>query len=317
MLGVQNPLADSHPIQIADRPALLLERNQAWAMQRRQQELLSDHPPARETPPKYLWIGCSDADYSAHQVVGACPRELLVDSNPGNIVSPLGASGQAVLQQAIEGFGIKHIIVVGHYGCASVASALRPPCGCDAVGQWLGPVRDVASRHRQLLDKEPSPEAQQAILCELNVIEQAVNVCSSDIVNSAWQRQQPVTVHGWIYRPEDGQLHDLLRVDSPRSAQAVRSEALQRLVAARSAPAIGKSRTNKGKQAPPLVPPWGKSLTRREKEIFRHLGSGASNACIARQLNISRSTVACHLRNIYQKVGFTSRLEAVLTARDR
>lgn len=305
---------NGHPADKADRPTLLLERNQAWSLQKRQQDLLSDQSSARDTPPKYLWIGCSDADHSAHQVVGARAGELLVYSNAGNVVSPTDVSGQALLHQAIDGFGIRHIMVVGHQGCASVGSALQSQCGCGAVDQWLAPVRDIGSSHRPLLNKEPSPEGQRAILCELNVIEQAVNVCNSAIVASAWRRQHQVTVHGWIYHPEDGQLHELVRIDSRHSAQSARSAALQRLAAPRPASAVVKNKTNEGKQAPLFVPPWGDSLTRREKEVLRHLGSGASNASIARRMNISRNTVSSHLRNIYQKTGFTSRIQAVLTA---
>lgn len=206
----------------------LFANNRAWAarLAEGQPNFLSQL--AQQQDPRHLWIGCSDSRVPANQIVGLLPGELFVHRNVANVVVHTDLNCLSVLQYAVDALKVEHVMVVGHYGCGGVQAALRgTPLGL--VENWLRHVQAVADRHRHALDALPDEAARVDRLCELNVIEQAANVCRSTIVQAAWKRGQPLTVHGWLYALHDGLLRDLSF--SVRSAEEL-PEALERATVA-------------------------------------------------------------------------------------
>jgi carbonic anhydrase len=158
--------------------------------------------------PEYLWIGCSDSRVPANEIVNLLPGELFVHRNVANVVVHTDLNCLSVIQFAIDLLKVKHILVVGHYGCSGVHAALTDR-RIGLADNWLRHVKDVHQKHERYLgDSIPTPKRQDR-LCELNVIEQVVNVCETTIVQDAWARDQDLTVHGWAYRLETGLVNDL------------------------------------------------------------------------------------------------------------
>ncbi|MBU3560963.1 carbonate dehydratase [Polynucleobacter hallstattensis] len=158
--------------------------------------------------PEYLWIGCSDSRVPANDIVNLLPGELFVHRNVANVVVHTDLNCLSVIQFAIDLLKVKHILVVGHYGCSGVHAALTDK-RVGLADNWLRHVKDVHQKHERYLGEViPSPKRQDR-LCELNVIEQVVNVCETTIVQDAWAREQELTVHGWTYRLETGLVNDL------------------------------------------------------------------------------------------------------------
>ena len=158
--------------------------------------------------PEYLWIGCSDSRVPANEIVNLLPGELFVHRNVANVVVHTDLNCLSVIQFAIDLLKVKHILVVGHYGCSGVHTAMTDR-RVGLADNWLRHVKDVHQKHERYLgDAIPSPKRQDR-LCELNVIEQVVNVCETTIVQDAWSRGQDLTVHGWAYRLETGLVNDL------------------------------------------------------------------------------------------------------------
>ena len=163
---------------------------------------------AQQQSPKYLWIGCSDSRVPANEIVGLDPGEVFVHRNVANVVVPSDLNALSVIQFAVEHLRVEHIRVVGHYGCSGVHAALTDK-RVGLADNWLRHVKDVHQKHERYLGEViPSPKRQDR-LCELNVIEQVVNVCETTIVQDAWARGQDLTVHGWTYRLETGLVNDL------------------------------------------------------------------------------------------------------------
>lgn len=163
---------------------------------------------AQQQLPEYLWIGCSDSRVPANEIVGLLPGQVFVHRNLANVVVHTDLNCLSVMQYAVDMLKVKHIMVVGHYGCGGVKAALS----CQRIGladNWLRHVQDVKCKHASCLDLLPDEVSQNARLCELNVIEQVSNVCSTTIVGDAWSRGQELTIHGWIYGLEDGQIRNL------------------------------------------------------------------------------------------------------------
>ncbi|MDX2186060.1 MAG: carbonate dehydratase [Opitutaceae bacterium] len=186
----------------------LFEQNRAWADSIRQRDPEFFSKLSRQQSPKYLWIGCSDSRVPANEIVGLLPGELFVHRNIANVVVHTDLNCLSVIQFAVDVLKVEHIIVCGHYGCSGVRSSLR----CDRIGladNWLRHIQDVRDRHTCCLQALPSENAQANRLCELNVIEQALNVCQTSIVRDAWERGQKLSVHSWIYGIKDGHLQDL------------------------------------------------------------------------------------------------------------
>jgi carbonic anhydrase len=158
--------------------------------------------------PEYLWIGCSDSRVPANDIVGLDPGELFVHRNVANLAPPQDANYLSVLQFAVDVLRVKHVLVVGHYGCGGIAAAVDGQRR-GLVDHWLHPIREIWQEHRQELDALPTDRARYDRLCELNVIRQVKNVAGDVFVQEAWTRGQPLSVHGWVYSLSNGLVKDL------------------------------------------------------------------------------------------------------------
>jgi carbonic anhydrase len=163
---------------------------------------------AAQQAPEYMWIGCSDSRVPANELLGLLPGDVFVHRNVANVIVHSDLNCLSVLQFAIEVLGVKHIIVCGHYGCSGVHAALTGR-RIGLADNWLRHVQDVSLKHGRYLGEVMPAREKHDRLCELNVIEQVVNVCQTTIVQDAWDRGQSVTVHSWIYGVGDGLLTDL------------------------------------------------------------------------------------------------------------
>ncbi len=209
----------------------LFAQNRAWA------DAITLRDPeffvklSRQQNPEYLWIGCSDSRVPANEIIGLLPGEVFVHRNIANVVCHTDLNCLSVLQYAVDVLKVKHVMVVGHYGCGGVRAALR----CDRVGladNWLRHVQDVKSRHEACIHSLHGEDTRANRLCELNVIEQVSNVCQTTIVRDAWERGQTLTVHGWIYGLKDGLLRDLrMTAASASEAEAAYRAAVAELSA--------------------------------------------------------------------------------------
>jgi carbonic anhydrase len=165
--------------------------------------------------PQYLWIGCSDSRVPANEIVGLDPGELFVHRNVANLAPPQDANYLSVLQFAVDVLKVKHIMVVGHYGCGGVRAAVDGKRR-GLVDHWLHPIREVYNEHRHVLDAMPDAAARLDRLCELNVARQVKNVAADVFVQDAWARGQDISVHGWVYSLANGLVKDLnLTVSRP------------------------------------------------------------------------------------------------------
>ena len=189
----------------------LFANNRRWAAAIRERDPAFFETLAKQQSPQYLWIGCSDSRVPANEIVGLMPGEVFVHRNVANVVVHTDLNCLSVLQFAVDVLNIKHVMVVGHYGCGGVAAALRNR-KLGLADNWLRHVQDVQKKHAATY-AHTHPVGDDALLvdrlCELNVIEQVQNACQTTVVQDAWERGQELTVHGWIYRLQDGELRDL------------------------------------------------------------------------------------------------------------
>jgi carbonic anhydrase len=185
----------------------LFANNRAWALRMTQQDPEFFTRLSSQQAPEYLWIGCADSRVPANEIVGLAPGELLVHRNVANVVVHADLNCLSVMQFAVDVLKVEHIIVCGHYGCGGVGAALRDD-RLGLVDNWLRHVQDVRWKYQAQLDALPD-EQQHDRLCELNVVEQVVNVSQTTVVRDAWSRGQSLSVHGWIYDLHDGLLRDL------------------------------------------------------------------------------------------------------------
>jgi len=186
----------------------LIDGNKGWA-----EGLRQEHPEffsslSRQQNPEYLWIGCSDSRMPATQLVGLKPGEMFVHRNVANVVVHTDLNCLSVMQYAIDVLRVKHVIVCGHYGCGGVKAALNNS-KLGLIDNWLRHVQDVAEKYEASLSQVTDKYKRFDKLCELNVIEQTINVCQTTVVQSAWARGSEFAVHGLIYSLEDGLLRDL------------------------------------------------------------------------------------------------------------
>jgi carbonic anhydrase len=209
----------------------LLDNNRRWSA-----DITTEDPGffprlAAQQSPKYLWIGCADSRVPANEIVGLLPGELFVHRNVANVVVHTDLNCLSVLQFAIDVLKVRHVRVVGHYGCGGVRAALeRQRLGL--IDNWLRHLVDVHVKHRERVDAAGN-EHRLARYCEVNVIEQALSVCQTTIVQDAWARGQELAVHGWIYGLEDGMVHPLgFCATSAEGVQDTYEAALRSLAAA-------------------------------------------------------------------------------------
>jgi carbonic anhydrase len=185
----------------------LFESNRRWAEHVEAREPGFFTKLLKQQTPQYLWIGCADSRVPANELVDLLPGELFVHRNVANVVVPTDLNALSVIQYAVDQLKVQHVIVVGHSNCGGVTAALNNT-RVGLVDNWLRHVQEVRNRHQALLDN--LPESLRAnTLCELNVLEQARNVCRTTVVEDAWLRGQTVVVHGWVYGLHNGLLEDL------------------------------------------------------------------------------------------------------------
>jgi carbonic anhydrase len=187
---------------------LLKANNRAWSERKIAADADFFRRLERQQSPKYFWVGCSDSRVPASEIVGLNPGELFVHRNVANLAPPQDANYLSVLQFAVDVLKVKHIMVVGHYGCGGVAAAVDGKRR-GLVDHWLHPIREICHDHRHELEGIVDRRARLDRLCELNVMRQVRNVASDVFLQEAWARGQELSVHGWVYSLADGLVNDL------------------------------------------------------------------------------------------------------------
>jgi carbonic anhydrase len=185
----------------------LLDSNRLWAQRTEARSPGFFTGLLAQQAPQYLWIGCADSRVPANELVDLAPGELFVHRNVANVVVHSDLNCLSVIQFATDMLKVKHIIVVGHSGCGGVAAALHDR-HVGLADNWICHVKDVRNKHQAWLDTVQEARRVDA-LCELNVIEQARNVCQTTVVEEAWRRGQDLVVHGWFYGLYNGLLQDM------------------------------------------------------------------------------------------------------------
>ncbi len=191
----------------------LFSNNRQWAAKVTKEDPEFFSTLSKQQKPEYLWIGCADSRVPANQIVDLLPGEVFVHRNIANVVVHTDLNCLSVIQFAVDVLKVKHIMVVGHYGCGGIKAAM----GTEEHGMidnWLRHIKDVYRLHREELDGIENKQARFDRMCELNVVEQVANVCQSSIVQNAWKIGQELHVHGWCYSIEDGHITDLKRTVS-------------------------------------------------------------------------------------------------------
>ena len=199
----------------------LFANNKAWS-----ERMHAENPEffsrlVNQQSPEYLWIGCSDSRVPANQIIGLAPGEVFVHRNIANVVVHTDLNALSVIHYAVEMLRVKHILVVGHYGCGGVKAALNDN-RTGLTDNWLRHVQDVRDRHEAKLAGIDDANERVNRLCELNAMQQVVNVCQTSVLREAWARGQSVTVHGWCYSLENGLINDL------KVSATSREEAMER-----------------------------------------------------------------------------------------
>ena len=207
----------------------LFKRNQEWAA-----SMVAKNPEfftslLNQQTPEYLWIGCSDSRVPANELLGLAPGELFVHRNIANVVVHSDLNCLTVLQFAIDVLKVKHVIICGHYGCSGVHAAMVNR-RVGLADNWLRHVQDVSQKHEKYLGESLAVGARANRLCELNVTEQVVNTAQTTVVQDAWERGQPLAVHGWVYGLKDGLVRDLaITVATAGDVAATHRKALEAL----------------------------------------------------------------------------------------
>ncbi len=212
----------------------LFDHNRAWAAQMVHEKPNFFTDLLAQQSPKYMWIGCSDSRVPANQITGLAPGEVFVHRNVANVVVPTDLNCLSTIQYAVDMLKVEHLMVVGHYGCGGVLAALQD-ARVGLADNWLRHIKDVRDRHHTLLESLPADQRHDA-LCELNVIEQVVNVVQTTVVQDAWARGQKLALHAWVYGLKDGLLHDLLlTVDANNGLESLYRAAVAGVTARRPA----------------------------------------------------------------------------------
>ena len=203
----------------------LFVHNRAWAAQ-----MEADRPGfftglMSQQKPRYMWIGCSDSRVPANQITGLEPGEVFVHRNVANVVVPTDLNCLSTIQYAVDQLHVQHLMVVGHYGCGGVLAALED-VRVGLADNWIRHVKDVRDKHQELI-ASIAPEWRHDALCELNAIEQVVNIAQTTVMLDAWGRGQRVKLHGWCYGLKDGLINNLhMTVDSTEGLEAIYTAAV-------------------------------------------------------------------------------------------
>lgn len=206
----------------------LLQSNQQWASGEIEKNPEFFKNLAQKQEPDILWIGCADSRVPTNLIAGLAPGDVFVHRNIANVVAHSDMNCLSVLEYAVSVLKVKHIIVCGHYGCGGVQAALQN-VRVGLIDNWLRHIKDVREKHEKQLATCVTDQEKLKLMCELNVIEQVNNVCSTTIVQNAWESGQDLTVHAWIYGLEDGLIKDLHRcIQSPQEVSEVYRLAVQK-----------------------------------------------------------------------------------------
>jgi carbonic anhydrase len=209
----------------------LFAHNRAWAAQVEHERPGFFTGLMSQQKPRYMWIGCSDSRVPANQITGLEPGEIFVHRNVANVVASSDLNCLSTIQYAVDQLHVEHLMVVGHYGCGGVLAALDD-LRMGLVDNWIRHVKDVRDKHRELLAALPKAWRLDA-LCELNAIEQVMNVSQSTVMQDAWASGQKVNLHGWCYGLKDGLITNLqMTLPGVDGAEQVYQQAVQ-LVASR------------------------------------------------------------------------------------
>lgn len=186
----------------------LLENNKAWVTLQKYNDPDFFQQLAAGQKPEYLWIGCSDSRVSAELITGTKPGEMFVHRNIANMVVHSDINLLSVLSYAVEVLKVKHIIVCGHYGCGGVMAAMENK-QFGLIDNWLRHIKDVYRLHHKELDAISNKELRARRFVELNTIEQVQDLGKTSIVQNAWKKKQPLSIHGWVFDVKDGLIKDL------------------------------------------------------------------------------------------------------------
>lgn len=210
-------------------PSELLHKNRTWAERTRGENPGLLERLATGQAPEHLWIGCVDSRVPPTHILDSKPGDLLVHRNVANVVAHTDLSLLSVLQFGVEVLKVRHILLCGHDGCGGVETALKDR-KLGLIDNWLRPVQAVMRKHKDLLSDLGDESERFRRLCALNALEQAIHLCQTTVVQTAWERGQPLTVHTWIYDVQDGRIHDLgLAVSGNAELSGAYQAALERL----------------------------------------------------------------------------------------
>ncbi len=189
-------------------PSMLFENNREWAESVKKENPDYFNDLSAQQTPEYLWIGCSDSRIAANQIVGMEPGTIFVHRNIANVVVHTDLNCLSVMQYAVDVLKVRHIMVVGHYGCGGVLASLGNADN-GLIDNWLEHIRDVKRKYHVELSSAETDEEKAERLVEYNVVEQVEHVCQTTVVRNAWKRGQELSVHGWVYDLRDGIVKDL------------------------------------------------------------------------------------------------------------
>ncbi|HEY9148906.1 MAG TPA: carbonate dehydratase [Gammaproteobacteria bacterium] len=207
----------------------LFANNRQWAESILQEDASFFERLAKQQNPDYLWIGCADSRVPANEILGMLPGDVFVHRNVANMVVHTDLNCLSVMQFAVDVLKVKHIIVTGHYGCGGVKAAVEKR-KLGLIDNWLRHIQDVQTKHTACLAPLEGHPALVDRMCELNVIEQVVNVAQTSVVQDAWEHGQELSIHGFIYSINDGLLRDLgMSVSGQSEMQSRYGEALRKV----------------------------------------------------------------------------------------
>lgn len=207
----------------------LFENNRKWAASQIESDAEFFKKLTQQQQPEYLWIGCSDSRVPATQIVDLAPGEIFVHRNVANLVVKNDLNALSVIQFAVEALKVKHIIVCGHYGCGGIKTVMENK-KLGVIDNWLANIQKIKAKYISELSKIKEQSVQLNKMCELNVIEQVRNVCTTEFVQIAWEKNQNLSIHGWIYDISDGLLQDLdVCITSPEELNVQTEKALTKV----------------------------------------------------------------------------------------
>ena len=210
----------------------LFVHNRAWAAQMQRERPGFFTRLLEQQSPRFMWVGCSDSRVPANQITGLEPGEVFVHRNVANVVVPTDLNCLSTIQYAVDQLQVEHLMVVGHYGCGGVLAALQD-IRVGLADNWIRHVKDVRDRHRELISATDSAQRHD-VLCELNVIEQVMNVAQTTVIQDAWAREQRVQLHGWCYGLKDGLIHNLhISLNGNQGMESLYRAAVEGVIAAR------------------------------------------------------------------------------------